>query len=307
MSNTSKGINNTMALKMYRILAFFLGLYLILPVASAQELSVHWAELTAPEFVQALDRAGGVCLLPFGVIEKHGPAGPLGTDLISVRYATVAAAEQEYAIVFPEYYFGQIFEAEHQPGTISYSRRLQLELLQETVAEMGRNGCTKVVIVNGHGGNTHLINYFTQTQIDKPKDYVVYALMRGRPPAEPDPAAAPSREGVDGHGGESELAMLMAARPDLVYPERSPEQSGANQARLQLPDGVSTAIWWYASYPNHYMGDSAGANETRGRVLMNQRITHFVEAIRGIKADEVAPRLQREFFEQVARPIETQQ
>ena len=285
----------------------FLFLNLGTPKASAQELSVHWAELTAPEFVQALDRAEGVCLLPFGAIEKHGPAGPLGTDLIISRHATIAAAQQEYAIVFPEYYFAQIFEAEHQPGTISYSRELQLALLQETVAEMGRNGCTKVVIVNGHGGNTHLINYFTQTQLDEPKDYVVYALMRGNPPAEPDPATAPSRAGVDGHAGESELSLLMAARPDLVYPERSPEQSGTNQARLQLPNGVTTAIWWYASYPNHYMGDSAGANETRGRAMMDQQITHFVEAIRGIKADDVAPRLQHEFFEQVDRPTETQQ
>ena len=39
------------------------------------------------------------------------------------------AAEQEYAVVFPEYYFGQIFEARHEPGTIAYSRGLQLQLL----------------------------------------------------------------------------------------------------------------------------------------------------------------------------------
>ena len=139
---------------MHRSLSVLLLTILFVPLASAQNLSVKWGELTAPDFVQALEQAGGVCMLPFGVIEKHGPAGPLGTDLLNVRYATVAAAEREYAIVFPEYYFGQIFEAEHQPGTISYSRKLQLDLLQETVSEMGRNGCTKVVIVNGHGGNS---------------------------------------------------------------------------------------------------------------------------------------------------------
>jgi hypothetical protein len=36
---------------------------------------------------------------------------PLGNDLLDVRYASLHAAEQEYAVVFPEYYFGQIFEA----------------------------------------------------------------------------------------------------------------------------------------------------------------------------------------------------
>ena len=292
---------------MHRVFSLSLLVILFVPRTSAQNLSVNWGELTAPDFVQAVEQAGGVCLLPFGVIEKHGPAGPLGTDLISVRYGAVSAAEQEYALVFPEYYFGQIFEAEHQPGTISYSRRLQLDLLQETVSEMGRNGCTKVVIVNGHGGNTNLIEYFTQTQLDEPKDYVVYAILGSGEQAEPASAAAPSRPGVDGHAGEGELSRLMAARPDLVHPDRSPTQSGADLARLQLPEGVYTGIWWYASFPNHYSGDSAGANAERGTALMDQRIAFYVEAIRAIKADEAGPRLQQEFFDQVSRPVDTKQ
>ena len=292
---------------MHRVPAVLLFASLFVPFASAQNLSVKWDELTAPDFVRALEEAGGVCLLPFGVIEKHGPAGPLGTDLMSVRHATVSAAQQEYAIVFPEYYFGQIFEAEHQPGTISYSRRLQLELLQETVSEMGRNGCTKVVIMNGHGGNTNLLRYFTQTQLDEPKDYVVYAIFGSGQPEEPPAAAPPSREGVDGHAGEGELSRLMAAWPDLIHPDRSATQSGANQARLQLPEGVYTAIWWYASFPNHYSGDSAGANPERGKVLMDQRIAFYLQVIQAIKADEAAARLQREFFEQVSHPVDTAQ
>jgi creatinine amidohydrolase len=85
----------------------------------------------------------------------------------------------------------------HQPGTIAYSARLQLELLQETVAEMARNGCAKVVIVNGHGGNINLTRYFTQTQIDKPKDYVVYAIMGGGRSDNPPQEAAASKPGFN--------------------------------------------------------------------------------------------------------------
>ena len=120
------------------------------------QLSVKWEELTAADFVRAIQQAQGTCLLPFGIIEKHGPHLPLGTDLLNVRYVSEHAAEQEYAVVFPAYYFGQIFEARHQPGTVAYSARMQLDLLQETTDEMARNGCKKVVVVNGHGGNEHL-------------------------------------------------------------------------------------------------------------------------------------------------------
>ena len=102
------------------------------------------------------------------------------------------------------------FEAKHQLGTIAYSTRLQLEMLKETVAEMARNGCQKIVIVNGHGGNTALIQYFAQTQLESLKDYVVYSLAAlGSPGAS---AAAASRPGVDGHAGEGEVSNLMGRR-----------------------------------------------------------------------------------------------
>ena len=87
------------------------------------KLSVRWEELTAADFRSAIEQSQGTCLLPFGILEKHGPHLPLGTDLLDVRYAALHAAEQEYAVVFPEYYFGQIFEARHEPGTVAYSRQ----------------------------------------------------------------------------------------------------------------------------------------------------------------------------------------
>ena len=106
---------------------------LVIPAISQTKLSPKWEELTAPDFVQAIHQSQGVCLLPFGIIEKHGPHLPLGTDLIDVRFAVMNAVAQEYAVVFPEYYFGQIFEAQQQPGTVAYSLSTQLTLLQETV------------------------------------------------------------------------------------------------------------------------------------------------------------------------------
>ena len=113
------------------------GQHLQAQTSTPHKLSVHWEELTGPDFVEAIKRAQGTCLLPFGIMEKHGPHMPLGTDLINVRYAALHAAENQYAVVFPEYYFGQISEARHEPGTVAYSRDLQLALLQATT---GRDG-----------------------------------------------------------------------------------------------------------------------------------------------------------------------
>jgi creatinine amidohydrolase len=276
-------------------------------ILSAQTLSPKWEELTAADFVAALQQANGVCVLPFGIIEKHGPSGPLGTDLLNVRFSTFEAVKQEYAVVFPEYYFGQIFEAKQQPGTIAYSTRLQLDLLQETTSEMARNGCKKIAIVNGHGGNTNLLQFFAQTTLDSPKDYVVYVIGMGPGGTPPPPEAAPSKTGVDGHAGESEISTVMASRPDLAHPERAGQQSGANLNRLDVPASVYTGIWWYARYPNHYQGDAAASTAARGRALVKMRADVIANAIRAIKADQVAPRLQKEFFDASQHPVDTKQ
>ena len=269
--------------------------------ARAQQLPAKWEELTAEDFLKALQTANNTCALPFGILEKHGPAGVLGTDLINIRFSTLKATKDEYVVVFPEYYTGQIFEAKHQPGTIAYSRHLQLEMLQETVAEMARNGCRKIVIINGHGGNTALIQYFAQTQLESPKDYVVYTLSALGVPQGTRGTAA-SRPGVDGHAGEGEVANLMASRPELAHPERSSSESGADLNRLELPEGVYTGIWWYARFPNHYQGNAAGATAARGQATTDAIAIRIANALRAIKRDQAALRLQNEFFERVAQP-----
>jgi len=280
--------------------ALFLSLFAAAPVW-AQGLSPKWEEITSADFPEALEASAGTCALPLGILEKHGPSGPLGTDLINIRHLTTMAAREEYTVIFPEYFVGQIAEARHQPGTIAYSSRLQLDMLQETVSEMARNGCRKVILVNGHGGNNSLLPYFAQTQLDSPRDYVVYAVMGVYDTELPD-AAGPSGPGVDGHAGEGEMSDVMASRPDLVRPERAGTESGADQARLALPDGVYTAIWWYARFPNHYEGNAAGATAARGQAAAQAMARHLAADIRAIKADDVAPRLQREFFERAAKP-----
>ena len=273
--------------------------------AAQGRLSVHWEELTADDFREAITRAKGTCLLPFGIMEKHGPHLPIGNDLLNVRYAALHGAEQEYAVVFPEYYFGQIFEAKHEPGTVAYSRGLQLQMLQETTDEMARNGCKKVIIVNGHGGNNSLLPYFAQTQLEAPHDYVVYVQGLARSgPGEPKHKSDPA---TDMHAGESETSMSMVARPDLVHLDRAAKESGADQARVKLPDGLYTGIWWYARFPNHYAGEGAVASRELGEFESKTWIDAIVQSIRAVKADQESLRLQNEFYERSKHPLGTPQ
>ena len=284
-------------------------LFLLISVASAAslsaqlKLSVRWEELTADDFRHAIELSKATCVLPIGILEKHGPHLPLGTDLLNVRYASLHAAEKEFAVVFPEYYFGQIFEAKHEPGTIAYSRGIQLNLLQETTDEMARNGCRKVLIVNGHGGNESLLPYFAQTQLDKPHDYVVYVQWGQNS----HPKNALKKDALDMHAGQSETSNTMVSHPDLVHLDRVKQESGADQKQDPLPETVYTGIWWYARFPHHYSGDGSLASKELGEADMKLWIDTIEEAIRAVKADDNSQRLQNEFYEKSRHPLDTKQ
>jgi len=289
-------------MKRSAIFSLLISLVALCSVNAQSKLSVKWEELTAADFRTAIQQSKGTCLLPFGILEKHGPHLPLGTDLLNVRHASLQATQQEFALVFPQYYFGQIFEAKHEPGTVAYSMELQLKLLQETTDEMARNGCKKILIVNGHGGNEHLLPFFAQAQLDKPHDYVVYVLdgERSKP-------GGPKKKstGIDYHAGENETSNTMVSHSDLVHLDRAASESGADQKHISLPEDIYTGIWWYGRFPNHYSGDGSVATRELGEWNMNNWIGAIVEAIRAAKADDQSLKLQNEFYEKSKHPLDT--
>jgi len=307
---------------MKKIIPILLAVAVAAGFAAAQTPGPKWEEMTAAEYIQAAKQAQGVCVLPFGLIDAHGPAGPLGTDVYNVRAAALLAVKSEYAVVFPTYYFGQAAVDQTQPGTVSYSRTAQLTMLNETTAEMARNGCTKVVIIAGEDSNLQLIRFWVQLFLDKPvKDYMVYAVLPidnrvtggGTPDtawmAKPMPAAAaPSGAGVDGHGGENEISELLVSRPDLAHPERSGEASGADAKRLAVLGGkASNALTVYGRSPNSYSGNAARASRERGEALLSYRADAIVDALKAVKADKAGSALQKEFFEEISHPMDTKQ
>jgi creatinine amidohydrolase len=282
-----------------KLITIFFALTLSL---TAQELPSRWDELTASDWPKAQEKAAYTCILPIGILEKHGPHVPLGSDLIQVREWSARAAKREYAVIFPDYFYGQIYEARHQPGAFALPSRVVWDLLDATCEEIARNGFKKIVIVNGHGGNPQLLRFFIQSQLERRRDYVVYFYD-----PKPDPAFTEkvsklrkSDPAGDAHAGERETSTLLYLRPDLVQMDRAAQESGEDLKRLPLPD-LYTAIGWYSSFPNHYAGEGAKATRELGEALNEGRIENLVQAIRTVKADTKALELQTEFFDRVQR------
>jgi creatinine amidohydrolase len=276
-------------------------LLLFLPVLLAgQDLPVQWEDLVAGDWPAALEKSRKTCILPLGIIEKHGPHGPLGTDLIAAHDWSVLAAKKEYAVVFPLFYFGQINESKNQPGTIAYPSDVVWSIWQATCDEIGRNGFEKILLVNGHGGNNALVKYFIQTQLEEPRTYTLYLA---EPPADPDfdRKTGPLRKtSFDSHAGETESSVIEYLRPGLVKPSYAERESGADQNRLDLPD-IHTAIWWYARFPNQYAGDGSAVSAELGRVITEHEVDFIVRALRTVKDDRKTREIEKKFFGRTGR------
>jgi creatinine amidohydrolase len=294
------------ALKYFILYTFLIVCPMLVWAQSDKQLPVQYEELTSLQFSAALQQARQTCIIPLGILEKHGPHLPLGTDLLSVREVAKAAAKKEYALIFPSYFVGQIYEAKPQPGTIAYDPELVWEFLQGTCAELARNGVKKIILLNGHGGNNNFLQYFCQVQLAGKKEYAVYLFNPGEDPEFSKKINSMHKTTVDGHAGEVETSTMLLTHPDLVHQDMADRQSGADQNRLaNLPDAY-VGIWWYAKFPNHYAGDGRAGNKELGKLLFDHDVEQFAAMIKAVKQDTMVLKLQDQFFRESENPLQAE-
>lgn len=63
--------------------------------------------------------------------------------------------------------------------------------------------------------------------------------------------------------------------------------------------GVDMGIWWYADHPSHYCGDGSKATAEKGDRMLASRARALAKVIKAVKVDNIAKKLQDEFFDRV--------
>lgn len=256
---------------------------------------MQWENLSASEFAGAVERTG-VCVIAMGVVEKHGEHLPLGTDFLNGHRIACLAAEKEPAVVFPPFYFGQIYEARCFPGTITLRPRLLMEVIQEVFDEIGRNGFRKIVVYNAHGGNHFLLPFMAQCALWERKSYSLYVAKDRLTPERRETWKKALETPEHGHGCECETSVSLANHPGLIKTDRLSDPPGVSRDRMRHLPGIYTGTQWYGKYPDHYAGDARSATAEKGRILRGLIVDTLAEQIAAVKADRVVPSLQEEFF-----------
>ncbi len=92
-------------------------------------------------------------IVPVGSTEQHGPTGLLGIDYMSAWEISKAVGEKTNTLVAPPLCFGMAAHHMAFPGTISLSPLTYVTVVTEIIESLASHGFTKMIFINGHGGN----------------------------------------------------------------------------------------------------------------------------------------------------------
>ncbi|MGW5652695.1 creatininase family protein [Streptomyces humi] len=242
---------------------------------------VLWNRLTAVE-LRALAARDAVVLLPVGATEQHGPHLPTGVDdLLAAEVchrAALLATEHTGVVVAPSIATGL---SEHHMafgGTLSISLPTLHALLRDLCRSMIRAGFSRILIVNGHGGNMTALNALTTeltAELSTPIAFASYFGV-GRE------VVRETLETQDGlmHACEGETSMMMAAYPELIRGEHLGEAHGP---RITLPAESTEPVYMAVPFdritPTGVAGDARVASPEKGERMLSGCASALAEII----------------------------
>lgn len=242
--------------------------------------------MTSPELGAA---AGGVrvALQPVGATEQHGPNLALGTDSAVAEGIArrVAARLGRRALLLPALPFGLSHHHTGFPGTVTLAPETVTALCLDVARSVRSQGIGALVFVNGHNGNTAVLNV-AATKVRYELGMVAAVAFYFQQAA--DRIRAHGRSARYGHACEVETSVLLHLAPDLVRrdalePGRMRE-TPLRHAFNNDPFALQVPVPFDRQTENGVFGDARLASEEAGRDIVEAavgRTVAFIESLEG--------------------------
>lgn len=221
---------------------------------------VHMGTISGGEAREILAE-NPIILLPMGSHEDQGPHAPMGDYLLAEKIAELTALRATKAgvrtLVAPVLPFGGADWFGSMIGGIAISQATLTTVIAEMVDSLHRNGLTRLIVINGHGGNVGPIaevarELYLREQIVLPSLYlwrIGYGLLPGIVGAE-------TSAKVSGHGADPLTSIGLHLFPELIRTDLIPQGKPMKRDPvLDLPfTGLGTASFEGAevAMPNEY-------------------------------------------------------
>jgi creatinine amidohydrolase/Fe(II)-dependent formamide hydrolase-like protein len=236
-----------------------------------------------------------IALLPVGAIEQHGPHLPLDTDAWDAERIcddVANACSLPRPIVLPLIPYGVSYHHDDFAGTLSISPGALSQLVHEIGVAAARHGISKLIIINGHGGNSPALHFAAQL-INR--DTGIFTAVDTGESSDTDIDKLTETPN-DVHAGEIETSTTLALRPELVQMDLAKPM--VPQFSSEYLDFTSKrGVGWYAHTKkfseNGVMGDPTLATAEKGHQMWNimvANLVEFVEDLKSLSLDEIHQR-----------------
>ncbi|MFC7886415.1 mycofactocin biosynthesis peptidyl-dipeptidase MftE [Streptomyces sp. NPDC057376] len=200
----------------------------------------------------AVPADGPLVLVPVGSTEQHGPHLPLTTDSVVARAVAdrVAGRLPGPVLVAPTLAYGNSGEHAGFPGTVSIGHEALRIVLIETVRSLAL-WASRVVFVNGHGGNVRTLDEAVTQLRDEGHDVSWTGCAFA---------------GGDAHAGRTETSVMLHLAPHEV----AVTAAAAGDTRpldVLMPALLAGGV--HSVAPNGVLGDPGGACAEEGRRLVD--------------------------------------
>lgn len=163
-------------------------------------------------------------VIPIAALEQHGHHLPVFTDsmLLGEVLNRVKPSLAEKVLFAPLTWFGN---SEHHldfPGTMSASPRVYLDMLRDMAENFLFHGFSRIVFINGHGGNivpAQQATFELRQKYRADPNLLLLSVTYWTSGAEPKKDNPSLIQNQMGHACEWETSMIMRIAPQLVVGE----------------------------------------------------------------------------------------
>jgi creatinine amidohydrolase/Fe(II)-dependent formamide hydrolase-like protein len=252
--------------------------------------------MTWPEAQRRL-RQVDTALLPVGAVEQHGHHLPLDVDAFDADYLArevAARCSDPKPLVLPLVPYGVSYHHDDFAGTLSVTNETLSRLVYEIGCSAARNGISKLVIVNGHGGNGPALHFAAQ-MINR--DTRIFTCVDSGETSDADVEKIADTPN-DVHAGEIETSTTLAVRPRLVRMDEARASVPSFSSRY-LDFTSQRSVGWYARTAriseSGVMGDPTKATAEKGVKIWEVMIGNLVELVEHLKGLSLEDVYQRRY------------
>ncbi|MBI5032635.1 MAG: creatininase family protein [Chloroflexi bacterium] len=226
------------------------------------------AEMSWDETKEYLARDNRL-ILPLGATEEHGRHLGLGTDHIEAEAIALGVGEQTDVVVAPTLNYGMSHAQLGFAGTLSLRPTTLIAILEDLFRSLYRHGFRRVLVVNGHGGNTASLTSTVQTLALEFKNLRVKNFEWWTDQESYRVIIDMLGEQVGSHASPGETAFMLAVRPSAVKLDRLT----GRDAPVKPSREFTTMNTFAQKYPDGIMGlDPRMATREAGEALLKKSI-----------------------------------